>query len=887
MTTLASSSPVVSLWTKPNALSISIVSKLRSLHCRVMFSVNQKEWKRVMGSEAGAPWAIFTTSIKPDFVFVCGDFPQSRSTKNSNFRVTEKDVQNWIKQAQKQYGGNVDKLLCIFPFKADYSHIAKSSLNFKTKILFVGEIFGPSVSMETNTGVLAKLINASLGNIKITIAREDAKIYLVYLPDAVEQIIREAFSYWSNNEEALVAQIFTYKEILTTFKDNGRNLIYSQANNYAEHTPPFPIILKSKTPNALEQTISAIPTPHHTPKAPSETKTVVSHKSVIIKKIPLPKVHISKKRFYFGGAAIFAVLMFVAPFILFFIAAACLGVGYKTALRGEFGQASRWVKSSETLSALSQSTLRYFATLPIMGAKFSGFAKNADILFDASILAERALAVGNGAQDLFSHILADEEYDLASSSHDLALNIDSLIKQTAFLEGEVGQASVARQYLPTEDGFEKMKRYFIVANELAQELPSLIAGDQPQTYLLLLQNNTELRPTGGFIGSFALLTFANGHLIDTSVYDVYTADGQLKGHVEPPSPIKNYLGEANWYLRDSNWDPDFPTSATQAEWFLEKELDRKVQGVVSVDLEVAKSLLDVLGPVNLGDFNMVIDSNNMYEKIQHEVEGTFFPGSHKKSTLLTALTKDLLDKLTHTKSGDLLPLARNIVANLDARHIQLAMHNTQLAKALARSGWDGGLKVPACTTQCHDAWVATAEANVGVNKANYYIERSSHLWVTLDNGKVIYKLITNYKNKSTQELALGGRYKAYLRVLALPGSSFGNVVVEGGGKKRSLKPEVSGTKRSVVGGVVFEVPPLSERSVIFQWSTPTQIALTNPGHLSFVWRKQPGTLSDPVVVNFEALGKSIFGSPILTLTPDMALGYNTKLSSDITAEINW
>ena len=67
----------------------------------------------------------------------------------------------------------------------------------------------------------------------------------------------------------------------------------------------------------------------------------------------------------------------------------------------------------------------------------------------------------------------------------------------------------------------------------------------------------ELRPTGGFIGSYAIMTFDKGRLAEIVVNDVYTADGQLKGHVDPPEPIRKYLGEGGWFLRDSNWDPDF------------------------------------------------------------------------------------------------------------------------------------------------------------------------------------------------------------------------------------------------------------------------------------------------------------------------------------------
>ena len=67
----------------------------------------------------------------------------------------------------------------------------------------------------------------------------------------------------------------------------------------------------------------------------------------------------------------------------------------------------------------------------------------------------------------------------------------------------------------------------------------------------------ELRPTGGVYRQSCSGNLADGRLADFSVEDVYTADGQLKGHVDPPPPISLLLGQEHWYLRDSNWDRIF------------------------------------------------------------------------------------------------------------------------------------------------------------------------------------------------------------------------------------------------------------------------------------------------------------------------------------------
>lgn len=59
------------------------------------------------------------------------------------------------------------------------------------------------------------------------------------------------------------------------------------------------------------------------------------------------------------------------------------------------------------------------------------------------------------------------------------------------------------------------------------------------------------------MGSYARL------LPQLQILDIYTPDGQLAGHVEPPAPIQKAFQNGEWRLRDSNWDPDFTVAAPQ------------------------------------------------------------------------------------------------------------------------------------------------------------------------------------------------------------------------------------------------------------------------------------------------------------------------------------
>ena len=125
---------------------------------------------------------------------------------------------------------------------------------------------------------------------------------------------------------------------------------------------------------------------------------------------------------------------------------------------------------------------------------------------------------------------------------------------------------------------------------LVSNLPEILNKD----YVVLLQNNTELRATGGFMGSYARLRFRNGTLQSTKFEDIYEPDGQLYGYVKPPAPLDKAFENGSWKLRDSNWDPDFRVSAPQIAWFFS-------QGGEVVDGLVALNLTTVLKVLDFGD----------------------------------------------------------------------------------------------------------------------------------------------------------------------------------------------------------------------------------------------------------------------------------------------
>ena len=140
----------------------------------------------------------------------------------------------------------------------------------------------------------------------------------------------------------------------------------------------------------------------------------------------------------------------------------------------------------------------------------------------------------------------------------------------------------------------QLRAVILRSRQAVDDLPTLLGLIKPINYLVLIQDNHELRASGGFIEGLALISVVGGHISDVQLLSSFTADAQMKGSVEPPD-LKKSLGESNWYFRDSNWEADFPIVAQKAAWFVAKQLNRQIDVVVATNTSSLPSLLDIVG----------------------------------------------------------------------------------------------------------------------------------------------------------------------------------------------------------------------------------------------------------------------------------------------------
>jgi len=159
---------------------------------------------------------------------------------------------------------------------------------------------------------------------------------------------------------------------------------------------------------------------------------------------------------------------------------------------------------------------------------------------------------------------------------------------------------------------------FVAAGEKFKEVLGL---NRDKRYLLVFQNNAELRASGGFLGSYALIDIRDGKIKNLEVpgggsYDTEAGFNHL---VAAPEPL--WLVNPAWHFWDANWWPDWPTTAKNLMWFYEQSDGPSVDGVISVTPTVVESLLEITGPIDLqAEYGLVISADNFWQTVQLIVE---------------------------------------------------------------------------------------------------------------------------------------------------------------------------------------------------------------------------------------------------------------------------
>ncbi len=374
--------------------------------------------------------------------------------------------------------------------------------------------------------------------------------------------------------------------------------------------------------------------------------------------------------------------------------------------------------------------------------------------------------------------------------------------------------------------------------KLLPQFDTIFAKDNNKKYLILFANNMELRPGGGFIGSFGILNVHNYTVEPVKIYDVYDADGQLKTHIDPPAPIREYLQQPHWFLRDSAFSPDFQTNYAEAKLFLKEEMKfDNFDGGILLTTSTIQNILEGMGDLYIPDFKESVNKNNFYIKAQLYSEKNFFPGSTQKKRFLGSVANQMIANLEHTSQLKLLQMVKK---SLEEKQLVLYFEDSKLQDSIDSLYWSGKTLIPKCPPNfptCINNYLYPFEANLGVNKANFFIKKLVSMKTVINSeGVAENKLFFKFTNESLTDVFPGGTYKNYFQVMIPVAAQVEHLT-----KNDTLIEKYDVTDGdSKTLGFFIEIPPQSTSKIEIDYSLDTELS-QGKGAYQLIVQKQVGS----------------------------------------------
>jgi hypothetical protein len=378
----------------------------------------------------------------------------------------------------------------------------------------------------------------------------------------------------------------------------------------------------------------------------------------------------------------------------------------------------------------------------------------------------------------------------------------------------------------------------------AEPLKQLLGADGNHTYLVLHQNPAELRATGGFIGGVGFLSFDHGRMAPYQPKDVYEIDGPAPwgrpvatgsaNQVDPPAPMVKTFSLKNWQLRDANWSPDMPTAARQAEFFLNLEAGKKVDGVIALDPYFISKVLAVVGPVQVPETGDTVNAENFFSTSLQRVDVEKGKGPGKQ--FLAYASKAIFARLLASPAKDWPALLQALQWGCQTRSVQAYFHDPQLQSFVISNACSGQLR------PLKADGLMIVDSNINGTKDDYWLTRRFDLQLDVKpDGTVRHTLRLHYDGLTPHGILTGGgRYIDWVRIYLPPEAN----LVSANGASFELSSELG---RRVLQGWLYVA-----------FSEPTDVTLvydvnagslrTTTGHLDFLWQKQAGRQADRISV---------------------------------------
>ncbi|MBI1863405.1 DUF4012 domain-containing protein [Candidatus Microgenomates bacterium] len=429
-----------------------------------------------------------------------------------------------------------------------------------------------------------------------------------------------------------------------------------------------------------------------------------------------------------------------------------------------------------------------------------------------------------------------------------------------------GKTPVRAQVANIKEQFAGVASLFVDAKPLIKNLPKIMGKDKEQTYLILFQNNNELRATGGFLTSYAFFRIKDGKMKIENSSDIYSLDGSIANHPPAPQEILTYhKGVSQFYIRDSNLSPDLPTSLKLFEGLYEKS-NVKVQydGVIMLDSKILVDMLKIYGDTEVDGVRFSANEDARCDCPQ--VIYTLFDLVDRPVNYIKENRKGILGDLMFqlfNKALGFSPskywgiLAQTMYGNLQEKHILLNFKDPQIQAAAEGVGFAGRIRP-------YDGdYLHISNVNFAGAKSNLFVQEAVTTKTTSKNGRIEKEVTITFKNPYPQSdcnlehgnLCLNAPLRNWIRFFVPKGSTLTSLT----GAARQTKTYDD------LGKTVYEnflvINPMGSAKVVATYTLPDTIKSSK---YTYMIQKQPGIEKDKQSLEVIVGGKSLYKGPFDT-----------------------
>ena len=409
---------------------------------------------------------------------------------------------------------------------------------------------------------------------------------------------------------------------------------------------------------------------------------------------------------------------------------------------------------------------------------------------------------------------------------------------------------------------EPMKKAIDAVNEgvtlvsrskpLLEAAPYLLGIESPRQYLLLFQNDKELRPTGGFMTAYAIMKVDKAKFEPVASDDIYNLDAKYRPSIPAPEPISKYIKgpyilSKNLRLRDMNWSPDFSESMKLFTEEAESVGVTGIDGVIAVDTQLLVNLLEAIGPIGVSGFGNFSTANEpkcncpqvIYELesfadnegpiVWDPVSGKIVfapPNIDNRKKIIGPLMNSILANSLGQPKEKLPALADAAFKSLLEKHILFYLYDAKAQAGVEAFGVAGEIK-------SYDGdYLHINDSNLGGRKSNLYVTQEVEQDIAIGNDGSVEKTVTiTYKNPEKHDGWLNSVLPNWVRVYVPKGSTL--IAAEGLEDKAEPYEEFD---KTVFAGF-FQLRPEGVSKVTFKYKLPFKADKDYKIYL----QKQPGT----------------------------------------------